>query len=193
MPDAASANGEILPPDYFGPMAKKSLSAARAEWSDVAKGGGPFIGPRGGKYADAQHKVAWTEPSAGASHQQAAHSPPHPLAQTHDLHGMARHIRSMPTGSRVSVGSKEYEHLPARRESTGFEPAGWVATSSDGPWGSKHTDDFSIAMAVKDHLAGGNHVEVHHPTEGSSKVHGSQAVKKSLSEAHAEWRDRNGQ
>ena len=37
VPDAASANGEILPPDYFGPMAKKSLSAARAEWSDVAK------------------------------------------------------------------------------------------------------------------------------------------------------------
>ena len=46
----------------------RKIEAALAVWRDVAKSqGGPFIGPRGGKYADAQHKVAWTEPTAGAA------------------------------------------------------------------------------------------------------------------------------
>ncbi len=31
---------------------------------ELRKGGGPFIGPRGGKWADAQHTVPWKEPEA---------------------------------------------------------------------------------------------------------------------------------
>lgn len=31
----------------------------------LAKAGGPYIGPRGGKWADPQHTVAWQEPGAG--------------------------------------------------------------------------------------------------------------------------------
>ena len=31
-------------------------------------GGGPFIGPRGGKWADPQHTIPWVEPAAGGGH-----------------------------------------------------------------------------------------------------------------------------
>lgn len=49
---------------------RKALEAAgtpyvRAGWKDgveLAKAGGPYIGPKGGKWADPEHTVAWQEP-----------------------------------------------------------------------------------------------------------------------------------
>ena len=46
----------------FGALAKALL-----EYADLLKAG-PFIGPRGGKWADPQHKIPWTEEGAEKKH-----------------------------------------------------------------------------------------------------------------------------
>ena len=43
-------------------------AALEALWKAGKGGGGPFIGPRGGKWADPEHTIPWEEPAASEQH-----------------------------------------------------------------------------------------------------------------------------
>ena len=48
---------------------ERILAGVSKSWSEVLqKSGGPFIGPRGGKWADPEHKIPWKETGPGAAH-----------------------------------------------------------------------------------------------------------------------------
>lgn len=78
---AAAATGNYADPVKYKQLAATAKAASEAAYltrSDadrddtLSKGGGPFIGPHGGKWADAKHTVAWKEPGSGKQDREAA-------------------------------------------------------------------------------------------------------------------------
>lgn len=55
---------------FFGAELAKAMAALAAEWAlmggleELEKAAGPYIGPRGGKWADVAHTIPWAEPKA---------------------------------------------------------------------------------------------------------------------------------
>ena len=54
--------------------AHAKLGKALDDNPDLVKGGGPFIGPKGGKWADSKHTIAWKEGKSPSRQRQHAHA-----------------------------------------------------------------------------------------------------------------------
>ncbi len=64
---------------------------------ELSKSGGPYIGPRGGKYADPDHKIPWTEKFSHLSHKE--------MGDPGDPHSLAHHVK-MTQMERVNSGTR---------------------------------------------------------------------------------------
>jgi predicted ABC-type ATPase len=53
---------------------KKSMRSKSGQVIDLVKAGGPFIGPRGGKWADAKHTIQWKEGKTKSKQRKHAHA-----------------------------------------------------------------------------------------------------------------------
>lgn len=74
------------------------------ELAEFAKGG-PYIGPRGGKWADAQHTVPWSEEHHGKKAKKPAEEAPGKVAgltkDVKDLHQAIKNLRAIEGGGKV--------------------------------------------------------------------------------------------
>jgi hypothetical protein len=149
-PKAAPEEGDTVHPKqvpmFSGSKASEVQAAAeKKQQAAPAAHGGPFIGPRGGKWADAKHTIPWVDPAEAAKKQKAAEH--HNKQANHHL-------------DLADTAGKGTQAFEAHRSAAEAHVSARVAHEKNDP-GAKNLS--AKAQAASDHAAAmqARHDEVH--------------------------------
>jgi hypothetical protein len=141
-----------------------NLKKAREE-ADLIKSGGPYIGKRGGKWADPQHKIPWHEKKHAGK--------PAPKAELHDEHGATElqlhldntyehhgQLEGIKTNLANHVARGTYDHAQAAKAFMHAANAGSKRYNKEHGSGVGHAFDPHTRMATAREMADDFHDEV---------------------------------
>lgn len=69
-----TATDPAMSMEIYNDFKRQGLMKALGDNPDLVKSGGPFIGPKGGKWADAKHTIAWKEGKPPSKQRKHAHA-----------------------------------------------------------------------------------------------------------------------
>ena len=149
----------------------------------ISKAGGPFVGPRGGKWADPQHKIPYNEKKHAGK--------PAPKAREHDKHGATElqlHIEntaahqnqheSIRDNLAKKIAAGKYDHAQASKLFQYLADAGSKQYAKEHGSGRGHAMDVPTRQATARQMAHDFHDEVkygEHDHRVSSGVHAKRA------------------
>tara|TARA_R110002020_G_scaffold194133_13_gene394763 strand:+ start:425 stop:9202 length:8778 start_codon:yes stop_codon:yes gene_type:complete len=102
--------------------------------TDLAKGGGPFVGPKGGKWADAKHTIPWKE--GKPAHKQRKHAHSGTTGGWHNDH--------------KQTSGDQHEHLQQRHNALATEANHKMSQQkkdSNAEFNHRYERDYHLAMA----------------------------------------------
>ena len=167
--------------DYINRTPAHALTARKL--GDLHKASGPFIGKRGGKWADPQHRIAYKESKHGGK--------PAPTARDHDEHGATElqlHIdntashqnqkESIHANLAKKIAAGSYDHAQAGKLFEHLANSGSKQYAKVHGSGSGHAMDVPTRQAAGRMMADQFHDEVQdgeHDHHVSSGVHAKRA------------------
>lgn len=162
----------------------RELSTPEANMSNISKASGPFVGPRGGKWADAKHTIPYKESKHGGK--------PAPKTRDHDEHGareLQLHIEntqghqnqheSIKANLVRKIAAGKYDHAQASKLFEYLAESGSKEYAKRHGRGSGHQFDVPTRQAAARQMAHEFHDSVkdgeHDDHEALTGVHGKRA------------------